>query len=298
MTSSTRSDLARWTAEAAALPDDVTRPALPIHVITEEALTVANFTAKYWLPVKDPETKSVTRPGLKLAVRRPRAGAPAATSTTVPDLHAKTPDDLRSLQRALLAAQADYLKAIDRARDAPLFDRAAFLLREITGVLEYLFDDGVEDERDAQLTRVRRAHPGDDGSSAAVALALDDFASLAGDYRDEVDGLGGFDVALIDEAPGVAQQLRQTPERTTGPDGEPTGTALDRRNRLAALLVLRLARVRSAARWVFRDHPEIVREATSAYARRQRAEARRAQKKATETPDAPAAPSGDSPPKS
>src|SRR5262245_5028616 len=81
-------DLARWSAEADALPDVAARPTLPIHVIAEEAQTVAAFTAKYWLPITDPKTKSVLRPGLKLAVRRPRAA-----STAAPVLHAKTPDD-------------------------------------------------------------------------------------------------------------------------------------------------------------------------------------------------------------
>ena len=48
------------------------------------------------------------------------------------------------------------------------------------------------------------------------------------------------------------------------------------RNRLATVLSNRMGVVRSAARFVFRNRPEIIREVTSAYERRRRAASRRA----------------------
>ena len=51
--------------------------------------------------------------------------------------------------------------------------------------------------------------------------------------------------------------------------------AQEHRNRLAALLVRRMNRVRAAARFVFRNHSDIVREVTSTYERRRRAARRR-----------------------
>ncbi|HVK65588.1 MAG TPA: hypothetical protein VM694_13990 [Polyangium sp.] len=53
--------------------------------------------------------------------------------------------------------------------------------------------------------------------------------------------------------------------------------------RLVALLLERMAIVRAAARFVFCNRPEIVREATSAYARKRRAEARRTKEGPAET---------------
>ncbi|WP_437939441.1 hypothetical protein [Sorangium sp. So ce341] len=69
--------------------------------------------------------------------------------------------------------------------------------------------------------------------------------------------------------------------------------ALLLRNKLAALLVERMGLVRSAARFVFRSQPEIVREVTSAYERRKRAAARRSKAQPGPAPAAPppAAPS-------
>ena len=55
--------------------------------------------------------------------------------------------------------------------------------------------------------------------------------------------------------------------------------AIALRNRLMTLLFDRMIRVRSAARFVFRGRPEIIREATSAYERRRRAAGRRAKEK-------------------
>lgn len=66
--------------------------------------------------------------------------------------------------------------------------------------------------------------------------------------------------------------------------GEKAREALVLRNKVIGLLSARISTVRAAARFVFRDRPEIVREATSTYERRRRAEAKRRAKEA----DAPA----------
>lgn len=55
---------------------------------------------------------------------------------------------------------------------------------------------------------------------------------------------------------------------------EKTREARNLRNRLVVLLWSRLALVRSAARFVFRRHPDILREATSTFERRRRAATR------------------------
>jgi hypothetical protein len=122
-----------------------------------------------------------------------------------------------------------------------------------------------------------------------LAGALDDYAHLAERYRDALDGLGGFSAAQIDESREVAAELRGRPAQVMVLSAE-ARQALDRRNKLAAVLLDRMSLVRAAARFVFRSAPEIVREATSTYERRKRAASRRAKSKPVETQ--PAAPVG------
>ena len=149
------------------------------------------------------------------------------------------------------------------------------MVSELTAVLEFLFDDGVEDERDAQLARARELND-DTSTLLGLAAALTDYASLADHYRDELDGLGEFDVATIDEAKALATTLRERVAKRTSDAKKRSSEALEWRNRLATVLAQEVANVRAAARFVFRHHPTIRREAASAYERRVRAARQRA----------------------
>jgi hypothetical protein len=75
--------------------------------------------------------------------------------------------------------------------------RGRFLLSELTAVLAFYFDDGVEDEKDAQLARVDAEHEDDPQTADALAAALDNYATLAVAHRKELDGLGGFEASYI-----------------------------------------------------------------------------------------------------
>jgi len=111
--------------------------------------------------------------------------------------------------------------------------------------------------------------------------------------KDKLGGVIGFDAALIEEAPTLAQQLR---ERSVPVDPTAQALALDQRRRLATLLYQRIRLVRSAARAVYRHHPATAREVASAYEQRRRASAKRkaaaeeAEATATTLPDATAKP--------
>jgi hypothetical protein len=85
-------------------------------------------------------------------------------------------------------------------------DRGYFLLGEIRATLEYLLDDGIEDDKDAQLDKIDAAHAEDPESFDALAGALDDYGAFADVRRDEMDGLGGFDAKYLDEARGGAAE--------------------------------------------------------------------------------------------
>jgi hypothetical protein len=108
------------------------------------------------------------------------------------------------------------------------------------------------------------------------AAAFTDYASLADHYRDELDGLGEFDVATIDEAKALATTLRERVAKRSSDAKKRSTEALEWRNRLATVLAQEIASVRAAARFVFRHHPTIRREAASAYERRVRAARQRA----------------------
>lgn len=259
----------RWAAEAQTLPDGELRLSVPLHVLLGEAVDVARFFEKYF-PSQDGKDGRPARPGLDTVVDERRK------------LTATTGQDILSLREAVQQGQTGYLFLLSPQGAAPM-ERGRFVVDEMTATLEWLFDDGVEDERDAQLASVGAAHEADPDSADALASELDDYATLADVYREEMDGLGGFDPAVIDEAKGLAGELR---DRAATPVvlSEEARNAQAARNRLAMLLLGRITVVRSAARFVFRQWPEIVREVTSAYERRRRASTRlRAAKKGAGT---------------
>lgn len=271
----TKSDLDRWTKPALAIASDDPPPAnAPLHVVLGEAVDVARFFTTYY----EPQTKGAA----------PRRGLSSAV-TAKSRINEKTGDEILSLQRAAQEAQTRYLLVVDPARGASPVDRGQFLLGELTATLEFLFDDGVDDENDAQLAQIDAAHADDPGTADALAGALDDYAALAEPHRADLDGLGGFEAAFIDEAREVAATLRARPA-TPGGRSDEAKQAIALRNKVLTLLADRVDAVRSAARFVFRGRPEIIREATSTYERRRRAAARRAKaKKPVEKPAPPPA---------
>jgi hypothetical protein len=246
----------KWETAAWALDETVKKLPVPFHVIAGEALDVARFCQRYWEPARDGAGR-VIRPGLESAKRSGTFNANIAT-------------ELLELREVLQAAQTRYRLLVSTPEPAPI-ERAQFVLSELRATLEWYFDDNVTDERDAQLERLIESHDGA-ASHDAIAAALFDFAALADNHRDAITGLGGFDLALLQEAPRLARALR---ECSAGPASmEPhlaEPQAIELRNRLGTLLYQRMQQIRQAARFVFRGHPALIREVTSAYARRQRA---------------------------
>jgi hypothetical protein len=236
-------------------------PRVPLHVLTGEAVDVARFFQRRWSAERDPSGKVVV-PGLELC--RGYGGI-------TPELG----QEILELQQELQAAQSAYILTVAPKAEAAPTERAHFVLSEISAVLEWFFEDGVEDEKDAQLDRLNETYR-DAASQDALAAALDDYVALASRYRAELDGLGDFDAALLDEAKVLAVQLRERSAQRIGPQNiSAEQRALDLRSRLASMLAQRMSAVRSAAQFIFRREPSIVREATSAYQRRRRAEQRR-----------------------
>jgi len=259
-------DIETWAKEASAVLEEEAILTLPLSVLLSEATEVASFLRVYWEPKVEPRTKRVLRPGLKSGQKKGEQGIALTLALA---------EQIESLQRATQAAHGRYLMlARGEAQDHGM-ERGEFILGELKEVLNWLFDDGVEDEGDAQLARVIRAHASDGHSAAALALALVDYATLADSHRGELDGLGDFDVALIDEAQEIAASLRKLKDAQLSDDADDVKKARLLRDRLATLLLRHMSRVRAATRFVFRNHPEIKKLATSSYERKRRAEARR-----------------------
>ncbi len=250
--------LAKWTPLAANA--DEAHPNIPLHVVLGEAIDVATMLTHYWDPKTD--TKGNTIPGFS---------GVAAAGTVTPELST----EISELQLAVAAAHSEYLVLVQGSAAAPL-DRADFVLGEIRQSLEFLFDDGKQDDADVQLENLRTAFSAS-ASQDAMALALESYAELAGKYRDALTKLQGFDPTLIDEARTLAAALRQqSAAALTHATADTQREALALRNRLLTLLIERVKRVRRAAAYVFRNQPDIVRKFTSAFERKQRSARRRA----------------------
>jgi len=267
--------LDRWREPAMALESADINFTVPWHVLMGEAVDVARFHADYWAAVRDADGK-VTRRGLELAV---------CQRTEQPGLGPANGTEILSLQEAAQQAQTAYLTL--GHPDKPSVERAGLLLKELAAGLEWLFDDGVDDEWDERLAKLDEKHAEDPASNDALASALDDYAGLAKLVEADLEELPEFNVAWIAEAVELAKSLRERPTggRTLTPEQQ---TAIDLRNRVCLLLTRRMNVVRAAARYVFRHDPEILRRATSAYERRRRALAR-ARKTQTEGEAAEAA---------
>ena len=248
----------RWTNEAWKLPDDKLRLPVPVHVVFDEAADVARFYKTYFASVKA-EKGTPARPGLDTVVDPARGLGP------------DTAADLLSLRDVAQRAHTNHVLATTRTGTAPMA-RGRFLVSEIAATLKWCFA-GKNGKGAAQLARLTAAHANHPASSDALAAELDGHAALASAHRKAIDGLGGFDATFIEEAFAVARELRARPPTPMLLD-EKAREARNLRNRLVVLLWSRIGAIRSAARFVFRRHPEILREATSVYERRRRASTR------------------------
>ncbi|MGK3965288.1 hypothetical protein WMF38_14060 [Sorangium sp. So ce118] len=220
---------------------------------------------------------------------------------------ASSSDELLSIVHAVQEAQTRLLLIVDPTV-ADLGERARFVVDELESALEFLLDDDIDEPADAQLARIKEFHAQDGQRSSALSQALRDYAGLAESLKDRlVEADEEFDVRLIPEARKLAEDLQRRTLETT-PEGGTSAAATTIRNQLLHLMLERVGAIRKTAAHVFRHHPEIVREVTSAYDRRRRAASRREKaRKAAESkpvenrpgavppPAAPASPAGAQP---
>lgn len=241
---------AKWEPLVANVPE--TSPTLPILVLSGEALDLSFLIDEQW----EPQTGSATFPGLKEAL-------------VSNQLEASIAGDIRELNMAMTNTHTLFRSVNATTLEAPV-DRAEFLLSEIRQCLDFLFDDGVNDEYDAQLARLTESHT-DTSSHDALALSLEGFATFANGFRDRLAELPEFDAQMLDEALVVANKLReQSAIKLSSSARDRQKQLLSLRNRYVTLLTEKMNTARRAGRFVFRNHPEVARLFTSSYERRKR----------------------------
>lgn len=246
-------DFERWLSDARALPPErVVSIGMPIATNILEAESAAAFLEKLWEPAADG-----SRPGM------------SAASAIVPK---KTAEEIRSLVRACRQTHVDALFTPDAAASsADLLKAGNELLSNLTAALELVLDDDLHEPADDAFAGAK-ARATADATTATFVQALQDFAGVAEVVKDKLVKLEDFDPRWIAKARTVAQQLSAA---GVPRPGKQASEQIDIRNRLLVLLNDRVNLVRRGSRYVFRNHPDIVRLATSTYQRARRAEARR-----------------------
>jgi hypothetical protein len=236
--------------------DDQLRLPVPLHIFLREVVELSKFTGQYFLNIVD-ENGKLLRFGLE------SARLPADTAARLLTLLAES----QGLHTA-------WILVVDPNFNVEVRQRAEFVLGEIMVAVDTFLDDGVQDDNDVRFATLVTDHAGRGTSHAAMALALEDFTALALPLRAELDGFIGFDAALLDEAPLLAQKLRALP-LVLKASAEADAAQVKRNAKLHELLAL-VQKVRRAARAVFRHQPEIAQQASSAWERQARAERARA----------------------
>jgi len=252
-------DLVKWKPQAAAL-GNVSNPLhVPYQTALKEAVIAACFQKDNWLPAEG-------RPGLV----RVKAKLPEATA-----------EELTSLVRGVQAAHTDYLLIVD-PKVVQYGDDARSVVGKLEAVIEFTLDDGVEEEADVQLAQLKKFDADAGESSTALSQSLSNYAALAETLKPRlIEADSEFDVNLIAKARELSQLLLVTPGQPTNAGA--AGEAKLLRDQMLVLMMNRVRAIRSAARYLYGDHPELVRQVTSAYERRRRAELRA--KKAEEAKD-------------
>jgi hypothetical protein len=224
----------------------VKRSSVPVDVALREALVVADFVEQRWEATVDDAGRAV--PGMSSAGHL----FARAVAAEIRELHALAAAEQRAAGRARRESMAT-LKARGEALVREL-DAAAVTLRDLGGVTALA----------APLARVkaRRAQAG--RSAEAIGEVLDAYLEVLAPYAGALAGVAAFRAGVIDEADATAEALYERPVAKAARRTEALGDAY------LALLAERVKRARATARWVYREHPAVVREVTSAWERAKR----------------------------
>lgn len=245
----------RWTDRTATLSDE--GPHLPVDALLGEAMDVAEFIETNF---HEQSSKGIVTPGLAAYVKD--EGFTAETST-----------ELRELQLAAGTIESRYQNLVQK-EEGTTIEEAEALIRELRAALSFVLEDGDHPAGEEQLERLREKEA-ENRSQDGVALVLDNYRELAREYATELSAVPDYDVGLVDKAIAVAQGLRQrSADALSGNTARQQRELLSLRNRFLTAIAERLKESRRVIRYVFRDHPDLVKKATSRYARTSKRRAR------------------------
>jgi hypothetical protein len=244
-------DIKLWEDSAGAISEPQA-PSVPLNALLEEGALAAHFVSRYWKEDGD-------RPGMC------QAG---------PEVRSQIGKEILSLCRAVQEAQTLYLRLSEEKVDTKqVAERGRFLLREFKHVAKWAFRvEGAELAR-KRLRSLRASYRKKPKKTAYLAAELRDYVVLLSEHQEFVEGIEGFDAALIEEVQKIAKQLH-TIRAGRPKKSKACGEILLLRRQLTHLLMERVRLVRTAARFVFRNHRGIVREITSSYERKRRSRSR------------------------
>lgn len=245
----------RWTDRTATLSDE--GPHLPVDALLGEAMDVAEFIETNF---HEQSSKGIVKPGLAAYVKD--EGFTAETST-----------ELRELQLAAGTIESRYQNLVQK-EEGTTIEEAEELIRELRAALSFVLEDGDHPAGEEQLVRLRDKETVN-RSQDGVALVLDNYRELAREYAKELSAVPDYDAGLVDKAIAVAQGLRQrSADALSGNTARQQRELLSLRNRFLTAIAERVKESRRVIRYVFRDHPDLVKKATSRYARTSKRRAR------------------------
>ena len=238
---------------------------MPLGVFLDEALGIARFVEARGKSVR--KHGELVRRGLDLAGE--------------PELAGPIAHDIRALVEEIHAAHSAYEASITKSRAPELLREGRACLADLRATAEWLATTSKKPDHREMLRNVREPHKFARAIDA-VALALEDFARLVAELTGRGKPLDGATPDALARAYRLAAALRHHASRSSA--RAPAHDALQARNALIAKLMERVRRVRAAARYVWRNEPEVVRQVTSAY---ERAKKRKPRTMATAFPVAP-----------
>ena len=144
MTTLSHPMIEKWKPAAMALTTVNESLSLPTHVLIGEAIDVARFAQRRWKTARDGEG-AIVAPGLDLAESHAL-------------IHPGIDQEIVELHEALSAAVSAHRLTVVPPSDGGPMDRGRFVLDELTGALEYLFTDEVEDENDVRFATLATEH--------------------------------------------------------------------------------------------------------------------------------------------
>ena len=134
---------------------------------------------------------------------------------------------------------------------------------ELSQLLTFLLADDKETPNDEALAGAK-ARMAEDDTLATLIQAAIDLLGIAKEVRPRIKALKAYPLKNLDVLQDLVDELAEQGSKSPG---RPANPDVEMRNRFLALAYRRVRRIRRAAAFVYRDRPDIARQARSAYER-------------------------------